>query len=525
MNVHEVSKLLNEHENVAELTKGEFVCPVCEKDTSDLLQLNNHLDSAHGFAEAVSNGNKSIDALSKKQEKGAEVGTKAKFDLKRSHWAKSNYGQSRCNECNIKVSRSTGVLNCRRCGQIFCVRHCQSVMRLNKNAEYDAQNGEWCRCCRSCFNNRPGYNEFGILENRTEEFVKLRTSKNEDKQLQLLQLEDRFVRLINGILQINRNHQDSLLASVRKSTEIWRFEKSVVPWTPDHFVLTCCICLKSFGLTLRKHHCRLCGKIVCDDVNTNCSNQIPVLSLVNAASDLPIKLPASLDASEVSTQIRACSICTRSIFKKRKFEKEMSMPLPVIFQIYESMYSNASIILATISGLQAAAGGVQEGSQTNSLSVSDVAKLSKTRRQLLNTFSAYDRLTKHLVSSQPNNSSEARIQSAIISQASAFIQRNMLPLKHLTSALTSGSLSQESTPETSPMSTALCFNNLSIKEVKDYRNQLMVIKEQRFLVEDMIATATKQRKFDEATTLAKNLEELKMQADGLAELLGEEGFK
>ncbi|OMJ16823.1 Vacuolar segregation protein PEP7 [Smittium culicis] len=40
-------------------------------------------------------------------------------------------------------------------------------------------------------------------------------------------------------------------------------EKSIVAWESDSFAKKCHICLTTFGSIKRKHHCRLCGKIVC----------------------------------------------------------------------------------------------------------------------------------------------------------------------------------------------------------------------------------------------------------------------
>ena len=53
----------------------------------------------------------------------------------------------------------------------------------------------------------------------------------------------------------------------------------------------------------------------------------------------------------------------------------------------------------------------------------------------------------------------------------------------------------------------------------------MVMKEQRFLVEEMLATATKERHFEEATILKNNLAELQQNMDNLESKLGENGFE
>uniref|UniRef100_A0A0N4Z043 FYVE-type domain-containing protein n=1 Tax=Parastrongyloides trichosuri TaxID=131310 RepID=A0A0N4Z043_PARTI len=41
------------------------------------------------------------------------------------------------------------------------------------------------------------------------------------------------------------------------------FEREVVPWTPDKDSNKCGYCNITFNITKRKHHCRLCGKVIC----------------------------------------------------------------------------------------------------------------------------------------------------------------------------------------------------------------------------------------------------------------------
>lgn len=49
------------------------------------------------------------------------------------------------------------------------------------------------------------------------------------------------------------------------------YEKSVVQWMPDNQAKECPFCRRSFTLTRRRHHCRLCGDIMCD----KCSQFLP----------------------------------------------------------------------------------------------------------------------------------------------------------------------------------------------------------------------------------------------------------
>ncbi|GMS96661.1 hypothetical protein PENTCL1PPCAC_18836 [Pristionchus entomophagus] len=52
------------------------------------------------------------------------------------------------------------------------------------------------------------------------------------------------------------------------------FERTIVPWTADSSVSICAACAAKFSLTRRRHHCRLCGVVMC----SNCSRFLSYLS-------------------------------------------------------------------------------------------------------------------------------------------------------------------------------------------------------------------------------------------------------
>eukprot|EP00013_Stygamoeba_regulata_P010449 CAMPEP_0177687774 /NCGR_PEP_ID=MMETSP0447-20121125/34316_1 /TAXON_ID=0 /ORGANISM="Stygamoeba regulata, Strain BSH-02190019" /LENGTH=104 /DNA_ID=CAMNT_0019198055 /DNA_START=205 /DNA_END=519 /DNA_ORIENTATION=+ len=62
-------------------------------------------------------------------------------------------------------------------------------------------------------------------------------------------------------------------------------------WVPDEKVQACQRCAKPFSFTNRRHHCRCCGKVVCDD----CSK-----------SRIPLPQYGFLDP------VRACSNCAKN---------------------------------------------------------------------------------------------------------------------------------------------------------------------------------------------------------------------
>ena len=54
-----------------------------------------------------------------------------------------------------------------------------------------------------------------------------------------------------------------------------QLEQSIVTWEDDASVLRCPFCQQEFSTyTFRRHHCRLCGRVVCGDPITDCSQEI-----------------------------------------------------------------------------------------------------------------------------------------------------------------------------------------------------------------------------------------------------------
>ena len=52
-------------------------------------------------------------------------------------------------------------------------------------------------------------------------------------------------------------------------------EQAIIVWEDDAVVLKCPFCQQEFtNYSFRRHHCRICGRVVCGDPQTQCS--IPV---------------------------------------------------------------------------------------------------------------------------------------------------------------------------------------------------------------------------------------------------------
>ncbi|CCK69641.1 phosphatidylinositol-3-phosphate binding protein KNAG_0C05430 [Huiozyma naganishii CBS 8797] len=555
-------------------------CPVCLTAFPTLQALNTHLDVDHGFGDDTGDSHMVVtdrgESSNKKKIRRAksppsERGTAAAHTNHRtSTWQKYRVGE-KCNFCQRKLNpNTTGIANCRKCGKLYCKMHCTNIIKLNNRGKLDPVKGQWTSCCRSCFSSRPGYNDYGEVRNLTGEFTRIRRSKNEDARLRKLQLENRLVRLIDGFVKLYKLHYlvamankegagQAVLSSIKFTLDATNFEKDVTAWQDDHTVNSCTICHKQFNFLQRKHHCRLCGMVVCNSTTTKCSNgEIPVLMLRDNAADLPFKEDASLlKRGEVKMDVRLCSNCIRAVYTPRKFHQDCVAPPPKIIDKYISMCHIAKVINDTLPYFQGAlakaetqreqdaeggtpVGGGNNGNRRTAVanSLEDIKQLAKLRERLVNSFGTYNVLTRQLLQVPPSNPSEQRIQQSIKVVSSQFVNEKILPLRAMGSVLNSNSANTTSSssassslhskspatqlPQVKPLSSVL--KRLTVKEVKQYREELMVLKEQSFIIEQAIEDSKTHRRFDEATALSRNLSELTDRSQELQGLLGEEGF-
>lgn len=122
------------------------------------------------------------------------------------------------------------------------------------------------------------------------------------------------------------------------------YEKQVVPWAPDRDVNLCITCGKSFTITRRRHHCRLCGGIICN----KCSQFLP-FSYGKKLTDPGFQYEGegfrrsssnsslnSIMSPEGDPQVRTCVEC-RSLLERRDMQMEHRNAKPIIVQLYDRM--------------------------------------------------------------------------------------------------------------------------------------------------------------------------------------------
>ncbi|KAM7309369.1 hypothetical protein ISCGN_013000, partial [Ixodes scapularis] len=93
------------------------------------------------------------------------------------------------------------------------------------------------------------YQEIGATQRHTEAFRSIRSQRVE-----------RYVSQTNKLLiRLGKLLSDAPADPEKRKAH----EKSIVPWIQDGDVKLCPGCAKPFNLSRRRHHCRLCGGIMC----------------------------------------------------------------------------------------------------------------------------------------------------------------------------------------------------------------------------------------------------------------------
>ncbi|OAG34439.1 hypothetical protein AYO21_11391 [Fonsecaea monophora] len=476
--------------------------------------------------------------------------------ITKQHWQKRTAFDV-CSDptCEKRLGSTAGAVNCRHCGKLFCEEHTMYQMKLSRSAQHEPVRGLWYRVCETCYKSREGYTDrHGLERDRMSEFESVRRSKLSHKEMETSRLEKRLSRLTqilanppDEIPQPTHNKRWSLNwvpTDPRKA-----LEQSIVPWQNDTDVPRCPYCQQDFSqYSFRRHHCRTCGKVVCGDVATGCSI---VIGLDVATTNTHITItekPAPNDT--VAVDVRLCKECNQTIFSRRDFQASLTSPSVEAFtRSYTNLLQFERGIRLLLPKFQKLLQALQD--PDNPPSSSQITDASRTRKRLMDSFTQYDTAARRIRDMPSPSPTQLKLQKAIYQNATQFLHLHMLPLKSLPKVL------KHATPHGSSARPADLHNNpnprsslailngahhkrkdsssaLSVAsfattnsariseleaEEKSLRERLIVLEEQRFLVQEMIADANRRRKFDEVAALAGNVEDLSAEIDAVSKLV------
>ncbi|KAK6431269.1 carboxypeptidase Y-deficient [Oleoguttula sp. CCFEE 5521] len=495
---------LGEHGPTVAAATSRMVCPICNEEMMTLLQLNRHIDDNHANLEEeeqdeVKTWFKSQMTKAKKFQplavlnqklRGLEVfesndeqsltshvvtqthssGTISPLPaaaaagsaaipeahqnteelVTRKHWQRAS-GFDACADpmCGKRLGSANGQVHCRHCGKLFCEEHTMYQMKLSRSAQHEPVRGVWCRVCETCYKTREGYNDRTGLERNHVDFFKSTRSKTVDKQ----------------------------------NLEVSRLESRLTRLTQ---------------------------------------------LLANAAPETTQS--AEKPGAKTAVDIRMCKDCQHTLFSKADFMREATISTPDQ-RAYHNLLQFEHGIRLLLPRFQRLLLSLQDPENPPSTAV--LADAAKVRKRLTDAFTQYDLAARRLRDLPTESPTQKRLQKAVHQQAAVFLHIHMLPLKslpkilrHATSSTkpanghSQSALSQVKFNDTlhrpgssrGSSTSSLAVTALEAQE-KELRERMIVLEEQKFMVETMIADANKRRQFDEVSALAGNVEDLSREID------------
>ncbi|XP_054749688.2 rabenosyn-5-like [Lytechinus pictus] len=214
------------------------------------------------------------------------------------------------------------------------------------------------------------------------------------------------------------------------------YEKTIVPWAEDSDVRFCPSCGDKFSLAVRRHHCRLCGSIMCN----KCSNfvGIPFCEQVLEAetkgktSSKQADVESSPSKKSDVVTLRVCEHCTIIMEKRLKMVRERNSK-PVIVQLYQKMVEVREQIVKQLPIYEKIATSILNGEEEYTYE-----RAERERTVLLKYFDALDLLSKKIYSlgsgtEKTLSSAQMKLRRNIRTEVVRFLQDHMLGLQPLPS--------------------------------------------------------------------------------------------
>ncbi|XP_042536121.1 rabenosyn-5 [Dipodomys spectabilis] len=267
----------------------------------------------------------------------------------------------------------------------------------------------------------------------------------------------RAARIDHYVVEVNKLiiRLEKLTAFDRANTEsakIRAIEKSVVPWVNDQDVPFCPDCGNKFSIRNRRHHCRLCGSIMCKKcmeliglpwANKLTSASKDSLSTHTSPSQSPNSVHGSRrgsisSMSSVSSvldekdddRIRCCAHCKDTLLKREQQinEKEHT---PDIVKLYEKLRLCMEKVDQKAPEYISMAASLNAGETTYSLE-----HASDLRLEVQKVYELIDALSKKILTlglnqDPPPHPNTLRLQRMIRYSATLFVQEKLLGLMSL----------------------------------------------------------------------------------------------
>ncbi|XP_033120338.1 rabenosyn-5-like [Anneissia japonica] len=300
-----------------------FLCPMCKRNLNSVYQLQAHFEEAHGAEEKL--GGQLRGFLGKAKRK--ILGKKEDFDYD------DGYSSP------------------------FPASHSSASGSLDKTGEEGTDPFTWAA-------------EFGATRSHIQLFKSIRGSRINHIVVETNKLLFRLEKLVQF-------YDTEPEKSKRKA-----YEKSVVPWAPDSDVKFCPSCGIRFNLANRRHHCRLCGSIICKDCSGFLEDDL-CAKVVKFKRSPSRRLPGSKKDEEESG-LRVCQNCEKMILRTHQ-QNQQDVSRTDIVQLYEKLSNVKQKILAETPRYNAIAESLNSGEMDHDLNYAN-----EVRGQVLKLFDVMD---------------------------------------------------------------------------------------------------------------------------------------
>lgn len=224
-------------------------------------------------------------------------------------------------------------------------------------------------------------------------------------------------------------------------------EQAVVPWLNEEDVKLCPNCAKSFGLTRRKHHCRLCGGIMCSDcselVSFEMANRLvnpatiskfrtdqddnsktsPSKKRTTSYEGLVSNLADLAGLAEGQRNFRSCPLCKEVLERRDGLVQLASAPQPDLVRYYEHLRNLMTQGSQMSDTYRKMAASLNLGETNYRL---EEAKL--LRMQVLKSAETVEALSKKIAILEADDSMTLTLQKRIRSSAVNFVKETLVGL-------------------------------------------------------------------------------------------------
>jgi hypothetical protein len=370
-------------------------------------------------------------------------------------------------------------------------------MKLVVGTGEPSPTGVWSRVCLRCFEEKYRFEDSVVIRERMDLLLQRRKEALKFLVEEARVLKDRL----------------SKFGEYKKSRRIpFRvYEQQIVTWQEDSSVNSCQYCHLRFSAVNRKHHCRLCGRIMCGE--STCSVFFPLAVADGEAIDL-----------------RLCTKCENTALRRPLLKKELAKttPLEPLQRELHKVRDQIDDILPRFNDQLYRFEYEMEQPIPSEQLVLDARHESMTARDtLMLLFRHFEGIAKKIKMLHINNENQETLLSENIHRAAMiYLQNNMFSLQMLPRldmkrlqrpapiSIPSAAPSERSSAASSFL--PRIFRGTVEEEspiplpanISALEQKLEVLFEQKEQLEGFLAAAVNAQRFDEVRTLRLSLEDV-----------------